>query len=79
LDRLTKKEVVGVHKDQRIYTFFPLYSQDACQRAKTNSFIKRFFDGTLKSMLVQFIQDEDLSAEDIEELKSILDKKRDKK
>lgn len=79
LDRLTKKEVVGVHKNQRVYTFYPLYSQDVCQRAKTDSFVKRFFDGTLKSMLVQFIQDEELSEEDIEELRSILDKKQDKK
>ncbi|WP_077325511.1 penicillinase repressor BlaI [Virgibacillus siamensis] len=79
LDRLTKKEVVGVHKDRRIYTFYPLYSQDECQRAKTESFVKRIYDGTLKSMLVQFIQDEDLSEEEIKELRSILDKKQNKK
>ncbi|GAA0614799.1 BlaI/MecI/CopY family transcriptional regulator [Virgibacillus siamensis] len=79
LDRLTKKEVVGVNKEQRVYTFYPLFSQDECQRAKTESFVKRFYDGTLKSMLVQFIQDEDLSEEDIHELKTILDKKNRKK
>src|SRR5699024_1055983 len=79
LDRLTKKEVVGVHKNQRVYTFYPLYSQDVCQRAKTDSFVKRFFDGTLKSMLVQFIHDEELFEKDIEEIKSILDKKQNKK
>ncbi|WP_174612950.1 penicillinase repressor BlaI [Virgibacillus ihumii] len=76
LDRLTKKEVVGVDKDQRVYTFYPLYTHNECQRAKTESFIKRFYDGTLKSMLVQFIQDEDLSEDDIKELKTILDKKK---
>ncbi|MBM7553972.1 penicillinase repressor BlaI [Thalassobacillus pellis] len=79
LDRLTKKEVVGVHKNQRVYTFYPLYSQDECQRDKTKSFVKRFYDGTLKSMLVQFIQEEDLSEEDVKELRSILDKKQNKK
>ncbi|PWU69984.1 penicillinase repressor BlaI [Gracilibacillus dipsosauri] len=79
LDRLTKKEVVGVHKNQRVYTFYPLYSQDECQRSKTESFVKRFYDGALKSMLVQFIQDEDLSEEDIKELRSILDKKQNEK
>lgn len=79
LDRLTKKEVVGIDKDQQVYSFYPLYSQDECQRAKTKSFVKRFYDGTLKSMLVQYIQDEDLSEEDIKELKSILDEKKDKK
>lgn len=78
LDRLTKKEVIGVHKDQRVYTFYPLFSQNECQRAKTESFVKRFYDGTLKSMLVQFIQDEDLSDDDIKELRSILDNKQEK-
>ncbi|WP_084543514.1 penicillinase repressor BlaI [Gracilibacillus kekensis] len=79
LDRLTKKEVIGVHRDQRVYTFYPLYSQDECQRAKAKSFVKRFYDGTLQSMLVQFIQDEDLSENEIRELRSILDKKENKK
>ncbi|SDK21094.1 penicillinase repressor BlaI [Sediminibacillus albus] len=78
LDRLTKKEVIGVNKDQRVYTFYPLYSQNECQRAKTESFVKRFYDGTLKSMLVQFMEDEELSDEDIKELRSILDSKQDR-
>lgn len=78
LDRLTKKGVVGVNKAQRMYTFYPIYSQSECQRAKTKSFVKRFYDGTLKSLIVQFVQDEDLSEEDIKELRSILDKKQNK-
>ncbi|WP_163581417.1 penicillinase repressor BlaI [Gracilibacillus saliphilus] len=78
LDRLSKKEVIGVNKDQRVYTFYPLFSQNECQRAKTESFAKRFYDGTLKSMLVQFMQDEDLSEDDIKELRAILDNKQKK-
>jgi len=79
LDRLTQKEVVGVNKDQRVYTFFPLYSQEACQYAKAQSFIKRIYGGTFKSMLVQFIQEDSLSEEDIKDLRSILDEKTKKK
>ncbi|MBD1380510.1 penicillinase repressor BlaI [Metabacillus arenae] len=78
LDRLAHKKVVGVNKDQRVYTFFPLYSQDECQRAETQSFIQRIYGGTLKSMLVQFIQDDSLSEKDIKELRSILDKNQKK-
>jgi BlaI family penicillinase repressor len=74
LDRLVQKKVVGVNKNQKVYTFFPLYSQDDCQRAETKSFIKRIYGGTLKSLLVQFIQEETLSEEDIKELRSLLDK-----
>lgn len=76
LDRLVQKKVVGVNQNQKVYTFFPLYSQDECQRAETQSFLKRIYGGTLKSMLVQFIQEDSLSEEDIKELRSILNKKK---
>lgn len=79
LDRLVHKKVIGVNKDQRVYTFFPLYSQDECQRAEAQSFIKRIYGGALKSMLVQFIQEDSLSEEDIRELRSILNEKPKKK
>ncbi|GGE51668.1 beta-lactamase repressor [Pullulanibacillus camelliae] len=75
LDRLVQKQVVGVNKNQRIYTFFPLYTQDECQHAEAKSFIERIYGGTLKSMLVQFIQEDSLSEEDIKELRAILDDK----
>lgn len=78
LDRLAQKKVVGVNKNQKVYTFFPLYSQDDCQHAEAQSFVKRIYGGTLKSMLVQFIQEESLSEEDIKELRSILDEKPNK-
>ena len=75
LDRLVHKKVIGVNKNQRVYTFFPLYSQDECQRAEAQSFIKRIYGGALKSMLVQFIEEDSLSETDIRELRSILDEK----
>ncbi|MBL3645218.1 penicillinase repressor BlaI [Bacillus sp. RHFB] len=75
LDRLVQKDVVGVNKDQRVYTFYPLYSQEECQRAETESFIKRIYGGTMKSMLVQFIHEDTLSDDDINELRTILSKK----
>jgi BlaI family penicillinase repressor len=75
LDRLVQKDVVGVNKNQRVYTFYPLYTQEECQHAETESFINRIYGGTLKSMLVQFIQEDTLSEDDIKELRFILNKK----
>jgi len=74
-DRLVHKNVIGVNKDHRVYTFFPLYSQEEYQRAEAQSFIKRIYGPTLKSLLVQFIQKDSLSEEDIRELRSILNEK----
>ncbi|MBG9783133.1 penicillinase repressor BlaI [Shouchella lehensis] len=77
LDRLTKKEIIKVNRDERLYTFTPLFSEDECKRAETNSFIKRVHDGTTKSMMLQFIEDETLTKEDLQELRSLLDEKLD--
>ncbi|MGY3312534.1 BlaI family penicillinase repressor [Peribacillus simplex] len=74
LDRLVQKDVVGVDKNLRIYTFYPLYTQEECQRAETESFINRIYGGAVKSMLVQFIQEDALSDDDINELRFILNK-----
>jgi BlaI family penicillinase repressor len=78
LDRLSKKKVIGVNKEQKVYTFFPLYSEDDCQRAEAQSFIQRIYGGTMKSMLVQFLEEDSLSEEDIKELRSILEEKTNK-
>ncbi|API92131.1 MULTISPECIES: penicillinase repressor BlaI [unclassified Virgibacillus] len=75
LDRLVQKEVVGVNRDTKVYTFFPLYSQDECQRTEAKSFIQRIYGGAFKSLLVQFMEEESLSDEEINEIRSILDKK----
>lgn len=75
LDRLTKKKVVAANKDLRVYTFTPLYSEHECQRAETKSFIERIYGGTTKSLLVQFIEDETLTKEELKELREMLDKK----
>jgi BlaI family penicillinase repressor len=75
LDRLVKKQVVGVNQNQKVYTFFPLYSQSECQHAEARSFLERIYGGTMKSMLVQFIEERSMTEEDIKELRSILDKK----
>lgn len=78
LDRLVKKKVVGVDQGSKVYTFFPLYSRSQCQQAEAQSFLKRIYNGTLKSMLVQFVEDRKLSDEEIQELRSILRDKTDK-
>ncbi|MBH9966186.1 penicillinase repressor BlaI [[Bacillus] enclensis] len=77
LDRLTRKQVIAVNKDKRIYTFTPLYTEHECQRAEAKSLIDRIYGGITKSLLVQFIEDETLTKEELKELKKMLDNKID--
>jgi len=79
LDRLVKKEVVGVSQHQKVYTFTPLYSQSECQRAEAKSFLNRIYGGTMKSMLVHFFEEESLTEEEIKELRNMLNEKSDKR
>jgi len=75
LNRLVGKGALGYTKDGRRYLYEPLVDQESCLRAENRSFLQRVYGGALKPMLVSFLEEEDLSPEDIAELKRILTKK----
>ncbi|WP_274365764.1 BlaI/MecI/CopY family transcriptional regulator [Paenibacillus thermotolerans] len=77
IKRLVEKNAIGFTQEGRMYWYHPLVKEEECVRSETQSFIKRIYGGALKPMLVNFLQDEKLSKEDIEELKSILEKRKD--
>ncbi|MBZ9623398.1 BlaI/MecI/CopY family transcriptional regulator [Clostridium sp. FP2] len=79
INRLIKKEVLGYkidEKDKKTYYYFPILSENECIKAESDSFIKRVFNGSLNGMIANFLNESELSDEDIEELKNILDKKK---
>ena len=75
LARLVKKNAVGFREVDRTYSFFPPITQTECIKVENRSFLQRVYGGALKPMLVQFIRDEKLTADDIEELKRLLDER----
>ena len=76
ISRLVKKKVIGFQDVNRIYYYHPLVSQEECLKVENRSFLARVYGGALKPMLVSFLQDEELSAQEIEELKRLLDGKK---
>jgi BlaI family penicillinase repressor len=54
-------------------TFIPAVKREACVRAESQSFLDRVFGGAAKPLLVHFAQNSKLSAEEIKELKKLLD------
>jgi BlaI family transcriptional regulator, penicillinase repressor len=74
LNRLVKKGLLGFHKQGRAYQYYARVEQADCVKAEGRSFIQRVYGGALKPILVDFLEDADLSPEDVEELKRILDK-----
>ena len=75
VNRLTKKKAIGFEKKGRRHYFYPLLSQQECIKADADSFLDRAGSAMLKPILAAFIEKEQLSDEDIEELQRILDKK----
>lgn len=76
LSRLVKKEVLRVERKGREYLYFPLVSEDEIVQSESISFLNKVYNGAVKNMLASFIENEDLTKEEIEELKNILDKKK---
>lgn len=72
LSRLVQKKALGYHQDGRSYAYYPLVEEEDCIRAETRSFLRRIYGGSMKPMLIRFLEDGDLSQEEIEELRKIL-------
>ncbi|MED3318671.1 MULTISPECIES: BlaI/MecI/CopY family transcriptional regulator [Bacillus] len=76
INRLVHKEAVAYHQDKgRMYAYYPLVLQDSYLQVETKSLLKRFYGAAFKPLLVNFLKEEKLSSEDINELKRILDEK----
>ncbi|WP_040914933.1 BlaI/MecI/CopY family transcriptional regulator [Lentisphaera araneosa] len=74
LTRLVNKGALETADNQSgVTTFKPLISHENCIRAESQSFLKRIFGGSSMPLLVHFSQNADLSEDDVEELKKILD------
>ncbi|NOJ71643.1 BlaI/MecI/CopY family transcriptional regulator [Paenibacillus alvei] len=73
INRLLKKNALGYEQEGKTYLYYPLVSEEECVRAESNSFLQRLYGGSLKPMFVNFLKQEKLSTEEVEELKKILD------
>lgn len=72
LKRLVNKKALTYEKQSRVFVYTPLIQQDEYIRQKSNSFLDRFYDGNIVSMLSSYLKDEKLSASEIDSLRSLL-------
>lgn len=78
INRLLKKEAIGFKKSGKEYHYYPLIEEAVFVKEESRSFLKRVFGGAMKPMLATMVENEDLSPEDIEELRQLLDEKKGK-
>jgi len=79
LNRLVQKKAAGVKLEEgskRTQLFFSIISEQEYLRSETTSFMKKLYGGSLKPMLAHFLEDKNLNAQEIEDLKALFDDKR---
>jgi len=75
LSRLVKKGALNYEKDGRVFVYTPLIQESEILELESDTFLKRFYDGTLNSMIVNYLERDKLSEEDMNALINILEKK----
>jgi len=73
LSRLVKKGALQYKKDGRVFVYTPLVKESDILSIENDNFLNRFYDGALNSMVVNLLEQDKLSDEDIVVLKNILD------
>ena len=77
LNRLINKKAIGFTVEGRTYLYYPAVTEDECVKAENQSFLERVYGGSLNVMFANFLQDRDLTKEEIEQLKRLLEEKDD--
>nr|UWI50610.1 BlaI/MecI/CopY family transcriptional regulator [Clostridioides difficile] len=76
--RLVKKGALTYEKSSRVFVYTPIVKEEEYVSTESSSFLNRFYNGTLNSMVLNFLENDKLSEDDIEELRNILDKRKTK-
>ena len=76
ISRLVKKGAIKVAEEGYRYRYSAAVAESACIRSETKSFVQRVYQGAAKPALAAFLEDTDLSTQEIDDLQKVLDRKR---
>lgn len=74
IKRLVSKKALSCEKQSRVFVYTPLVQEDEYIRQESNSFLKRYYNGNLSSMLASYLEDDKLSSTEIDNLRHLLSK-----
>lgn len=72
ITRLYKKEILTRHKADRVYYYSSNVKEDNIKLKTAKNFLNKLYGGDMKNLVLNFAQHEELSAEEIKELRDIL-------
>lgn len=76
ISRLVKKGAVQFEEEGTRYRYSAAVAESECIRSETKSFVRRVYQGAMKPALAAFLEDADLSPQEIKELQELLEQKR---
>ena len=78
LNRLTKKQAISAEKKGpagfELLHYAPLVDEPTTLHAEQETFLGRFFGGTIQSMLAAYIESGNISQQDLRELRAMIDR-----
>lgn len=75
IKRLVNKGALTYEKQSRVFVYTPTVKESEYIDQKSNSFLERYYGGNITAMLSAYIENDRLSENDIEHLRSLLSKK----
>lgn len=75
LSRLVKKGALNFEREGKRYLYRPRVSRQQCIREESASFLQRVFGGQVEALLEHFVENAQLSPEQYDELRRLLDQK----
>ncbi|MDD2980860.1 MAG: BlaI/MecI/CopY family transcriptional regulator [Hespellia sp.] len=78
IKRLVTKKALTYEKQSRVFVYTPLVAENEYISQESSTFLKRFYDGNITSMLSAYIENDKLSKKEIDTLRSLLSQRMDK-
>lgn len=76
INRLIAKKAVGVSsKQSKAYIYVPLIKEDEYKQKRATNFVKQLFHGSVNEMMLNFVNSNELTKEDLDYLRGQIDKK----
>ena len=74
INRLVTKKAIGFEKNGREYHYSPQITEADAKKSEFRNMLKRAFDGSLTPMMQFLIENENLSAEELQKLRELTEK-----
>jgi len=75
IKRLVTKGALSYKKQSRVFVYTPLVKESEYIDQKSNSFLKRYYNGDITAMLSTYIENDKLSEAEIDTLRTLLSKR----